>query len=179
LADSQVLAWSSVDSEWHNTDVQGITSGTVQATTSGTSIIFTGVPESATILRLSLNAVSTNGTNNLLIQIGNSSLQTSGYVATTAKVIDSLLPIVTNSTAGFIMNTGNADQTISGTLTLIKVDDSSDLWSCNFTVKNATTACIVGGGDVTVSGGYLDRIGLTTVGGTDTFDNGNINITYI
>jgi hypothetical protein len=35
----------------------------------------------------------------------------------------------------------------------------------------------IGGGSVTLSG-TLDRVRITTVGGTDTFDAGSINIMY-
>ena len=38
-------------------------------------------------------------------------------------------------------------------------------------------AITTGGGSVTLSGA-LDRVVLTTVGGTDTFDAGSVNIIY-
>ena len=43
--------------------------------------------------------------------------------------------------------------------------------------KSFTNAITGGGGDVALSG-TLDRVRITTVGGTDTFDAGSINIMY-
>jgi hypothetical protein len=40
-----------------------------------------------------------------------------------------------------------------------------------------TATTFTGGGGVTLSG-TLDRVRITTVGGTDTFDAGSINILY-
>jgi hypothetical protein len=53
----------------------------------------------------------------------------------------------------------------------------SDAWVSSHYGKNATTNAIVGGGDVTLSAA-LDRVRLTTVNGTDTFDAGSVNIMY-
>jgi hypothetical protein len=57
----------------------------------------------------------------------------------------------------------------------------SNLWSCGVTLGLDNGAAlyfgITGGGSVSLSGS-LDRLRLTTTGGTDTFDNGTINILY-
>jgi hypothetical protein len=58
-------------------------------------------------------------------------------------------------------------------LTLI----SGNTWVSSHTLKTATNLLGVGGGDVTLTGA-LDRLILTTVNGTDTFDAGSINILY-
>ena len=47
-----------------------ITSMTAQASTSGTSIDFTSIPSWVKRITVMFNGVSTNGSNNLLIQIG-------------------------------------------------------------------------------------------------------------
>jgi len=44
-------------------------------------------------------------------------------------------------------------------------------------MKLSTSQVILGGGDVALSG-TLDRVRITTVNGTDTFDAGTINIIY-
>jgi hypothetical protein len=44
-------------------------------------------------------------------------------------------------------------------------------------MKESTTQIIGGGGSVALSG-TLDRVRITTVNGTDTFDAGSINILY-
>ena len=57
-----------------------ITSGTAVASTSGTSIDFTGIPSWVKRITVMFNGVSTNGTSNLLVQIGAGSVTTSGYL---------------------------------------------------------------------------------------------------
>jgi hypothetical protein len=44
-------------------------------------------------------------------------------------------------------------------------------------MQENTSASIIGGGDKTLSG-TLDRVRITTVNGTDTFDAGTVNILY-
>jgi hypothetical protein len=44
-------------------------------------------------------------------------------------------------------------------------------------ITTSTTGTITTGGSVTLSG-TLDRVRITTVSGTDTFDAGSINILY-
>lgn len=68
-----------------NTDwvyVGGLTSGTAVATTSGTSIDFTGIPSWAKKITVMFSAVSTNGTSPIQVQIGAGSVSNSGYVGT-------------------------------------------------------------------------------------------------
>ena len=50
-------------------------------------------------------------------------------------------------------------------------------WVQSHTYYNADGRVGMGAGNITLSGA-LDRIVLTTVGGTDTFDAGSINILY-
>ena len=61
-----------------------ITSGTSQASTSGTSIDFTSIPSWVKRITLMFNGVSTNGTSNYQIQIGSGSVTTSGYTSQVA-----------------------------------------------------------------------------------------------
>jgi hypothetical protein len=54
---------------------------------------------------------------------------------------------------------------------------SSNIWVASGYVKSSTTINVITSGSKTISG-TLDRIRLTTTGGTDTFDAGSINIFY-
>ena len=77
-----------------------ITSGTSQASTSGTSIDFTGIPSWVKRITVMFNGVSTNGTSNPLIQIGDSSgVAITGYSASSARVLAT--PSFTTYTTGF------------------------------------------------------------------------------
>jgi hypothetical protein len=153
----------------------GITLGTAVASTSGTSIDFTGLPSTAKRITVMFNAVSTNGTSNLLVQIGAGSVTTSGYVLSTG-VITNGTPAVfyTQSTAGFIILNGDSLNVFNGTSNIFNV--TSNTWT-NTHVIGGRDASRCGGGSIDL-GGVLDRVRITTVNGTDTFDAGSINIMY-
>jgi hypothetical protein len=146
---------------------------TAQATTSGTSINFTGIPSWAKKITVILNEVSTNGTNRILLQIGSGSVETSGYVSSSGATVQAAVGSVYNSTAGIILNYDSAAQLISAAVTFYLI--GSNLWVSTHVGKNSTTTNIGGGGSKTISG-TLDRIRITTTTGVDTFDAGSVNI---
>lgn len=153
-------------------------SATAQATTSGTSITFTGIPSTAKRITVMFNGVSTSGTNNPIIQVGSGSVTTSGYAGATAYLLHTGSVQITNYSSGFALNsTGQAAATVmSGNMILML--QSGNTWTCSFTTGWSNNVAITtGGGSVTLSGA-LDRVVLTTVGGTDTFDAGSVNIIY-
>ena len=57
------------------------TRGTAVASTSGTSIDFTGLPDWVKRITVMFSGVSTNGTSNYIIQIGAGSITSTGYVS--------------------------------------------------------------------------------------------------
>jgi len=138
----------------------------------GTSVNFTGIPSWVKRVTVMFNGVSTDGTRDLLIQIGSGSFQTSGYISNAT----SSSPL--GSTAGFLVTAGKtAAYTNVGAVVLTTL--GSNVWSESGTVApNAgTNSASSSAGAVTLSG-TLDRVRITTVNGTDTFDNGTINIMY-
>ena len=158
-----------------NKTIQGgtITSGTAQASTSGTSIDFTGIPSWVKRITVMFSGVSTNGTSNIQIQIGAGSVDTSGYnsmygTGAGAQIATSGF-LVTFTTAATYLRTGNI------ILNLI----SSNAWVESGMLGDYSNAVIA-----SLSQGYkslsgtLDRVRITTVNGTDTFDAGSINILY-
>jgi hypothetical protein len=145
-------------------------------TISGTSFDFTGIPSWVKRITVMFNGVSTNGTSNYLIQIGLNSVTTSTYVCSYGYFGNSNTSSSTNTTSGFgIYNTlpGNI---FYGHMLITLV--SGNIYIATSTLGNASSSnCYLGGGSVSISGS-LDRIRLTTVNGTDTFDGGSINIMY-
>jgi hypothetical protein len=145
---------------------------TAQATTSGTSKDFTGIPSWVKRITVMFSGVSTSGTSNLLIQIGSGSFQTSGYISNAT----SSSPV--GSTAGFLTTASNAAAyTTVGAVMLTTL--GSNVWSeaGNVAPNAGTNSASSSAGNVTLSG-TLDRVRITTVNGTDTFDAGSINILY-
>jgi hypothetical protein len=146
--------------------------GTAQASTSGTSIDFTSIPSWVKRVTVMFNGVSTTGTG-IRIQIGSGSIDSSGYVGNSIKFESG--NVSTASGSGFDLGLATAGTAISGSFVLTTL--GSNLWVIAGTVgANTTTANIIGG-TKTLSG-VLDRVRITSVNGTDTFDAGSINILY-
>ena len=150
-------------------------SGTAVASTSGTSIDFTGIPSWAKRVTVMFNGVSTNGTSNTLIQIGSGSVTTTGYTAVSVRTYAA--NSINTSTAGFIYGFDAAAFSIYGNVIFTNISGNS--WVGNGTLGSvaSTAMTIQMGGGITL-GGVLDRVRITTVNGTDTFDAGSINIMY-
>ena len=151
-----------------------LTSGTAQASTSGTSIDFTGIPSWVKRITVMFNGVSTNGTSAPLLQIGSGSVDITGYTSTGSQVYGTNLCNITTSTAGYIIFSGGATNLLSGTYVFTLV--SSNTWVGSSVINNSLNP-IFGAGMKSLSG-TLDRVRITTVNGTDTFDAGSINIMY-
>ena len=151
-----------------------LVSGTSVASTSGTSIDFTGIPSWVKRITVMFNGVSTNGTAMLLSQIGSGSVTTSGYVSAAAYTGASTGGAT--STAGYILTAAaGATNTAIGSLVITLL--GSNLWICSSVLARQDGYANSAGGTVTL-GGTLDRVRITTVNGTDTFDAGSINILY-
>jgi hypothetical protein len=139
-------------------------------TASGTAVDFLNIPATARRVTVMFNGVSTNGTSNPLIQLGDSGgFETTGYVSAAGSSDGSG---ASTSTAGFVFRSSLAANAISGVMTINLLN--GNLWT---SVHNTTFANIAswGAGSKTLSD-TLDRIRITTVNGTDTFDAGSINI---
>jgi hypothetical protein len=158
----------------NNGTVLGITSGTAVASTSGTSIDFTGIPSWVKRITVMFNQVSTSGASMLLAQIGAGSVTTSGYVSAAAYTGASTGGLT--STAGYILTAAaGAANTSAGSLVITLL--GSNLWVSSSVLARQDGYASSAGGTVTLSG-TLDRLRITTVNGTDTFDAGSINILY-
>jgi hypothetical protein len=157
------------------TTVGVINSKTAQASTSGTSIDFTSIPVGVKRITVMFNGVSTNGSSNPLIQIGAGSVTTSGYVAQSSNTAANAGVAYTT---GFGLSSGLATNVFYGAMVLTLV--GANLWVSSFCGglnSNGTPFTVMAGGSITL-GGTLDRVRITTVNGTDTFDAGSINILY-
>ena len=154
-----------------------IVQGTAQASTSGTSIDFTGIPSWAKRVTVMFNGVSTNGNSTVQVQLGTSAGPvTSGYTCTMGVISYGSATVANSITSGFGMIGGDATVTRSGLLVLNKI--SGNTWVCNgnILIISWTYSDFIYG-SVTL-GSDLDRIRITTVNGTDAFDAGTINILY-
>jgi hypothetical protein len=152
-----------------------IVSGTAVASTSGTSIDFTGIPSWVERITVMWNGVSTSGSSSPLVQLGTSGgVVTSGYGGTGSLIASTVTS--QNFTTGFGERSQDSAAVRSGSWVITNV--SGNIWVCAGVLGRSDGAnTSVTGGTVTL-GGTLDRVRITTVNGTDTFDAGSINILY-
>ena len=151
-----------------------IVSGTAVASTSGTSIDFTSIPSWVKRVTVMFDGVSTNGSSNILVQLGDSGgIESTGYTSAVGNNA-----ATATSTAGLIaISNGAAGSILSGTMTIVSI--STNTWVSNVTLGDTTnTQTPYAGGGSKSTSATLDRIRITTVNGTDTFDAGSINILY-
>ena len=156
----------------------GLYTATAQASTTGTSIDFTGIPSNAKRITVMLTGVSTNGTSVVQAQIGDSGgIETTGYQSAAAYGT-TLATQYGTSTTGYMLTVGTGDATnvITAVMTLVNLD--GNIWvesMCSYPTSSGLN--ISGAGTKTLTG-TLDRVRVTTANGTDAFDAGSINIMY-
>jgi hypothetical protein len=159
-----------------STDITGTTiQGTIkQGTVSGphplsppaTSIDFTSIPSWVKRVTVMFDQVSLSGSSQVLIQLGDSGgIETTSYVGGTANVAES---------TGFQIFLNVNTRAASGLFVLTNL--SGNIWVGGGTTWNTSETNTSAG--VKQLSGTLDRVRITTVNGTDTFDAGSINIAY-
>jgi len=158
------------DSNNSRAQMQRIVRGTA-VTASGTSVNFTDIPAWVERITVMFSGVSGSGTSNFLLQIGDAGgIENTGYSGGSFNA-----GATANSTAGFDLTAQNAAaQVWGGSITLTNLN--GNIW-CQSGVISGTSAGYIGasGGAKELSA-TLDRVRITTVGGTETFDAGTINL---
>lgn len=144
---------------------------------SGTAIDRVNIP--AWVQRISINfaGVRTNGTSAVIIQLGDSGgVETSGYTGALTILQSGSLSTATTSPAGFSLPGGLSTVQRSGRVVLEFVKPSTNVWSIFGAVGdhvNTLNGVITGFKSLS---GALDRIRITTVGGSDAFNAGSVRV---
>lgn len=160
--------------------VTGWTGQSSTATTSGTTVTKSGIDAGPSQVVIFLNGISDDtGSQELLLQVGNSGgLITSGY---TCRCVEQLAASWNQdtATAGFqLANSGGwnpASQTLRGTIVLSRLNGNQ--WSIESRLIRADGA-VIWETEGYVTCADLDRVALTTVAGTATFDAGSAQIAW-
>jgi hypothetical protein len=155
-----------------------LTSGTAVASTSGTSIDFTSIPSWVKRVTVMFSGVSTNGSSfPYLVQIGPSGgVETTGYLGSSSSLTASAISSATE-TAGFSLRQENSAATVlHGSMTITNITGNTWVASGVFGQSDRGFTLTTGGSKSLA--GTFSRVRITTVGGTDTFDAGSINILY-
>jgi hypothetical protein len=148
------------------------------AVTSGTSVaLATGIPSWVKRVSLLFSSVSSNGTSEYLIQLGDSGgLETTGYVSE-GGIYTSAAAAVSSSTAGFIIRHTSASAAVIGKIS-IDLTGTANTWLASGTFRALTTSVGQTDGIKTLSD-TLTQISITTVNGTDAFDgSGTVTVVY-
>ena len=160
---------------FHNKLVIGSETGT----NSGTTKDFTGIPSGVRRITIMFNGVSTSGTSDLMIQLGDSGgFETSGYLGSVASITGTSATSSTFTT-GFVLNDTTAAASIMhGSVTLTLEDATDFTWVCSGVTSLSNTAQVNMVAGIKPLSAELSSVRLTTVGGADTLDAGSFNIIY-
>ena len=149
-----------------------LVSGVSQATTSGTSKDFTGIPSWVKRITVMLNGVSTSGTSIPQVQIGSGGYSTTGYNGTFWYSGGG----GGTFTTGFGISASAAADLRYGSMILSHM--GGNLWVAQGCVGLLTAGITSTTGASIQLAGTLTQLRLTTVNGTDTFDAGSINLLW-
>jgi len=150
-----------------------LTLGTAQ-TASGNLVDFTGIPSWVKRITVIFNTVSTNGTSDFLVRLGSGSVDVTNYESS-----GEYGGTAATSSTGLIIRNSGAVNVHQGHIVITQI--STNLWIASGVIRPGITGGVGTGG---IFSGYkqlsgtLDRIRITTVNGTDTFDAGTINIMF-
>ena len=159
--------------------VLGINSATAVASTSGTSIDFTSIPSYVKRITVMFSGVSTNGTSDVIVQIGDSGgIENTGYLGAGSN-LSATAVATSNYTTGFGFGAWNANVSIAhGAMVWNLLDAATNTWAGFGSVARSNVAGMATGSSAKSLTGTLTQVRITTLTGTDTFDAGTINILY-
>jgi len=165
------------DNNASRAQLQRIVRATAVASTSGTSIDFTGIPAWVERITINFSGVSTNGTSNYLIQLGTGSTTytTSGYAGSGSLVAAGGVTTA-RSTAGLFLRVNSAGSITHGQAVITLL--TGNTYSMTGTLGDSVNDQLYIGGSSIALAAALTAVRITTVNGTDAFDAGSINIIY-
>ncbi len=146
-------------------------------TASGTAIDFTGIPSWVKRITVMFNGVSTSGVSPVQVQLGDAEgIESTGYKTVSVYIKGGASNIGSTYNTGFGLYQLNAATERQGKVIFTKYDNNTfKAMGFIYDFSDASHSSMVGS---KVLSGVLDRIRITTVNGTDSFDAGQINILY-
>lgn len=142
-----------------------------------TEFDFTGIPAWVNRVTVTMAGVSTSGTSPYVLRVGDGAIVSTGYTGAFT-IIAGGTPSSNNATSGIgILQNPTAASVYHGICVLVR--HSGNTWVATSTGGLSNTASTaLSGGSITLTNA-LDRVRLTTSGGTDTFDAGSsVNIAW-
>jgi hypothetical protein len=123
------------------------------------------------------SGVSSNGTSLFQIQLGDAGgIETTSYVSLRASIDGTNTTAIGTATSGFVLRSSiSAASNYTGQAFISNLTGNS--WVCSSFVSADNGVSTTQNGSKTLSD-VLTQVRITTVGGTETFDAGTINIIY-
>ena len=157
-------------------DVVGPQLQTAVTLTTQTSVDFTGIPAWVNRVTVMGRGVSTNGTSNLL-QVGDGAIVSTGYLGAVSQLPNATAIAAANSTVGCPVTASLAATSVFRfSCRIERITGNNWLFSGSGSFSSSATAMTFAS-EVTLTGA-LDRVRMTTVGGSDRFDAGSVNISW-
>lgn len=160
------------------TSLGGTTQGTKATPTSVTNFSFTGIPSGTKRIQIALYDLSTDGADNVMLQLGDSGgAETTGYSSSCWQL--DAAPTLTEyeDSAGFMLGfLEGGTRSLSGTITLLSLDSTGTMWAMSGVTKTSVSGFICAG-HKTLSAA-LTQLKIYTEDGSGLFDAGSVNILY-
>lgn len=153
-----------------------ITLGTEVDTSTGATEYDIAVPSGVQKVDVNFNQVDLNGTDELLIQLGDSGgIETSGYLGTCAYVATTV--VRTSWTSGCLLTTSRGTSNAFSGIITFELINASNQWivSANLGRTDSQDVYVSGGGKALSA--ELTTVRITS-DGSNTFDGGTVNVQY-
>lgn len=144
---------------------------------SGSTMDFT-VPAGVRRVTMTIVGLSTNGTNNVRVRLGDAGgVEATNYVCSGADIVNASNPAVANDTTGFLIINGPAAAGLhSGSVILTLADSATFTWTCQSIIgRSDSTEVFLCGGAKALSA-ELTTVQLQVT--TNSFDLGSVNVLY-
>jgi hypothetical protein len=145
-------------------------------TASSTAVNFTGIPSWAKRVTVMLVGLGTSGTSIKQIQLGSTSIVTTGYLGSSMAYSGAAVGSAIFTTGAAIYSNVAADR-INGAVVFTLQTGNTWVWQGSLGYSAGSNYGSVTGGSLALAGA-LDQVRITTVNITDTFAAGSINIMY-
>lgn len=152
-------------------------------TSSGTAFDVTSIPEGVAEIEIMFDFVSLSGTDAVIVQLGalgDPLLETTGYQSARGSFSGTTIPspgvIMDDVNPGFVLRLGAAGAALVGGMRLVR-GASQTLWNYTAITGMDSATMQIGSGRKYMTGGRIDRFRVTR-SGSNTFDNGFINVRY-
>ena len=150
------------------------------AAASQTSIDFTGIPAWVNRVTIIGTGLSTNGTSDVVVQLGDSGgFETSGYTGADTAWSNGTSPAVGVLSASFSMGLG-ASSVAAATrhFTMVLSRQAGKLWVCSANGSLSNALVFYGTAGSKTLSDVLTQVRVTTAGGVNTFDAGSVSVSW-